>query len=237
MTGLTVYWKGRMATEEIEFEHAHEQILLSDRLEKMREDIWRKTVHKYPNSYDGSILVLDAISSNDQELILHTKEIKFSRILVLEKVGKGLGQYGTMGLQVAVFSNNRQYLLYGERSHTEMYCPGLYSLPGGMLEVKDAKQSFDLACMRELKEEVSIEVREERHLIGIVKDLHSSVGVTLIVEGIAKKRPQAKEQVQGNEEWREEILMWHDIDSLASLRRHQVLSGLFFLKEEIPEIQ
>lgn len=237
MTGPTVYWKGRMATEEIEFEHAHEQILLSDRLEKMREDIWRKTVQKYPDVYDGDILVLDAIATEKQKLMLHTKEIKFSRVLVLEKVGKGLGQYGTMGLQVAVFSNNRQYLLYGERSHTEMYCPGLYSLPGGMLEVKDAKQSFDSACMRELKEEVSIEVRGERHLIGIVKDLHSSVGITLIVEGVARKKPQAGEQVHGNEEWREKMLMWHDIDSLASLGESEVLSGLLFLKEEIPKFQ
>ncbi|MBS3793950.1 MAG: NUDIX domain-containing protein [Candidatus Thorarchaeota archaeon] len=237
MKGHTVYWKGRVATGNIEFEHSHERILLSHKLEEIREHIWEETVQQYPNSYDGDILVLEGVSSKNERMILHTKEIKFSRVLVLERIGQKLGEYGTVGLQMAVFSENHQYILYGERAHTEMYCPGLYSLPGGMLEVSDTEGSFDHACMREFLEEVSIDIHEGRHLIGIVKDLHSAVGITLIVKGEAKTKPQAGRQIQGNKEWKDETLKWYDVDSLASLGKHQVLSGLLFLKKEFSALQ
>ena len=86
MPQLKLLWKGRIPLEKIEWEFDSErEYKLSSELEVKREEIWQNTISKYPDSYDGKLLVLNEFKINSQTAFLSMGFFTFSRILTLEK--------------------------------------------------------------------------------------------------------------------------------------------------------
>ena len=139
--------------------------LLSDDLETQREHVWTEMITKFPETYDGDVLILDDFQVIDDKIIFNLGFMKFSRILTLEKLKQRPPGYGSLGMQAIILSHDGYSVLAGKRAESLPYCPSFYAVPGGILEVIDTKGSFESACMRRNKSLSSI--RE-------VPDWHSS---------------------------------------------------------------
>jgi len=233
MSDLTLYWKGKAPLDKVKwtFDPSRE-VLLDPILEKKRQDIWQENLVKHPDIYDGQLLVLEEFDVSGEAAMLEMSSIRFSRILILEEMGLGIDGYGVLGFQAIILSPNREYILFGERSETSLYCPLYNSVPGGMLEVEDAKGSFQAACMRELEEEAHINLESEMALVASVCEVQGRLGVVMLVEAVSTENPVEGDTVGGNEEWTDRLLVWHPVEKLETLDENLALEGLLFAKEE-----
>ncbi|MHA1481149.1 MAG: hypothetical protein ACTSQZ_06985 [Candidatus Thorarchaeota archaeon] len=233
MNTLGIFWKGRIPIENVSWEYFPElEVKLSENLERMKEDIWEQTLVKDPNAYDGRCLVLNSFNVKGNHAVLRLGFIRYSRIMVLESIGKAMDGYGSLGFQALIFSPDKKQILFGTRASNLMYCPLFHSPIGGMLEEKDVVGTVDAACMREITEEAQIELDSKRDLVAIVAELHADIGVGLIIEGTARDIPELGTSVKGNEEWENGQLRWHPVDILEQLEESNSLDGLVFAKNE-----
>jgi ADP-ribose pyrophosphatase YjhB (NUDIX family) len=209
-----------------------EQIILADSFERQRENIWKSVQSQHPDSYDGNLLALKKFSVNNDDMILHMNIIKFSRILTLEKLGEHLRPYGTIGMQMIVLSPDKKHILIGQRSSNSLYCPNFFSCPGGMLEVVDAKGSFEEACLREFNEEVDFVLSDDLRVHAITSEIHGTVGAAFILSGTTKENPDVESSVIGNEEWEGSHLRWYSVQNLEMFAYSNSLESVVFVKEE-----
>ena len=233
MPDLQVFWKGKIPLDDVIWNFAPErEVFLSNDLEKQRENIWNEEVSTYPETYDGDILVLEDYNLIDGQMIFDLGFIKFSRVLTLAKVKQRPPGYGTLGMQAIIFSSCSTHVLAGKRTENTSYCPLFHTVPGGILEVSDTKRDFESACMRELHEEVDINLKPEKYLTGIIQEYHGSVGVAAIISTSASDNPKMNEKINGNEEWKGRELSWYPVDHLDDVTLENSLEGLLFLKKE-----
>jgi ADP-ribose pyrophosphatase YjhB (NUDIX family) len=233
MSQLNLLWKGRIPLEKVEWELDRKGgYKLSPELETKREEIWQKIVTDYPDSYDGSLLVLNDFSINSKSAFLKMGFIRFSRILTLEKFKSAFHKYGCMGVQSLIFSPKKTHILLGQRSEELMYCPLYYSGPGGMLETADAENPFQDAIMREVVEEVQVDFQLERYLVTIAKDLYTKVGVCFLVECEVAEPFNLSASVEGNEEWSDNQLLWYPIEDVRNLEESLFLESPVFVRDE-----
>jgi hypothetical protein len=101
-----------------------------------------------------------------------------------------------------------------------------------MLSIDDVENPFWLACMREITEEAHIELREEKLLIAITADLYTPVGTVLLLLAFAEEQPDVTKPVPGNDEWTNQELHWHPVETLTALDNSKLLEGLVFAKND-----
>jgi len=101
-----------------------------------------------------------------------------------------------------------------------------------MLEAEDAKGSVEAACMRELKEEVQLEVAPEKYLVAVVSNVKGVSGTNLLIEASASRGVNPKEWMSGNEEWVDSRLRWLPVEDLKNLDTKHALEGLVFAAEQ-----
>jgi 8-oxo-dGTP pyrophosphatase MutT (NUDIX family) len=232
MQELNLFWKGRIPLEKVTWKfHPEKELTLDANLEKKGRRSGKKTIAKFPDTYDGRLLVLDAIEINPKALHLDTAFTTFSRVLTLEKLKLGF-KYRCLGVQALIFSPNKEMILIGQRAE-DLYCPLYYGGPGGMLEVFDAADQFGIAVMREIEEEVKLEFQSQKSLVAIMKDMYTKVGTCLLIEYIASKRADFVGPVEGNEEWAGRQLRWYDIDELLNFEDSVCLESPVFVKREL----
>lgn len=226
-------WRGKIPLIDVEWNFSPEkECILSDELESYKNQIWDETLVEFPETYDGEVLVLDKFQFNEKGVKFALSFIRFSRILTLvKKQMKGPG-LGTLGFQAIIFTEDKKHILAGTRSEKSQYCPLFHSVPGGMLEVNDTKGHFENACMREIKEEVKIELASEKSLVGIIPELHGTIGVVTIISATAIGKYDLKKRVSGNDEWKDQELSWYDVDRLDQYIPENSLEGLLFVKNE-----
>ena len=230
---LKIFWEGKIPIQNVKWKFAPErEIFLSDSLEVQREDIWNAELSTYPETYDGDVLVLEDFSQGKEQMVFELGFIKFSRVLTLAKVKQRPPGYGTLGMQSIIFSQDGEYVLAGKRTENTSYCPLFHTVPGGILEVIDTKGDFESACMRELNEEVDINLKQEKYLTALIQEYHGSVGIVAAIMGMTSGNLEATEKVSGNEEWKDRTLTWYPVDHLDDVKFMNSLEGLLFLKKE-----
>ncbi len=229
---MQTYWKGSIPISRVSWIHRNDEVKLPEWLEDRREKEWHKLKADHPNSYDGNVLVLRNYHTTSDGLLLETCFIKFSALNILQAHEEHLRPYGTVGMQMIVLSPDGRSILYGQRAPQLMYCPGFFSVPGGILEVKDVKGSFEDAVLREFHEEVELPSPYGLNLISITSEIHGFVGVIFIVRGVVDALDSPHSVVSGNDEWANRVLHWHHADSLESLNENTILEGLLLSKHE-----
>lgn len=233
MLDLKTIWRGKIPLEDVVWNFSSErEYFLSEELEKQREEIWTRTVATYPETYDGKILILDEFLQTNHQMVFDLGFIKFSRVLTLDKVKQRPPKYGTLGMQAIIFSPCWTNILAGKRSENLQYCPLFHTTPGGILEASDTEGSFESACMREINEEVEIELESKKYLVGLLTELHGSVGTVALISGTASGNPKLNEAIPGNEEWIDNKLSWYPLDNLEDVKFENSLEGLLFVKKE-----
>ena len=228
-----MYWRGRIPVQNVEWKFSGDrEQFLSEDLEKEREEIWKNTVQSYPDTYDGKVLTLDDFRFEENSISMNLGYTRFSRVLTLDKVKASPQGYGSLGVQAALFSSDRKYLLLGQRSTEMMYCPLYYGIPGGIFEITDTDSGFESACLREVTEEVEIEINPEVELVALLPELHGTVGVAAIIAGTVSDTANVRKHVSGNEEWVDRKLSWHSVDALQEFVPDNSLEGLILVKHE-----
>lgn len=229
MPDLKILWKGSIPLEDVIWNFNPErEFFLTNDLEKQREEIWNEEVSAYPETYDGDILVLEDYNLIDEQMVFDLGFIKFSRVLTLAKVNQRPPGYGTLGMQSIIFSACSTYVLAGKRTENTSYCPLFHTVPGGILEVSDTKGNFEAACIRELHEEVDINLKSEKYLTAILQEHHGSVGVAAVIATSASDNPEVNEKISGNEEWIDRELSWYSVDQLDDVILDNSLEVIFF---------
>lgn len=201
-------------------------------MEEHREEIWNNTLIKYPETYDGKVLILDRFESMKDIMMFELSFIRFSRTLTLVKTGQHAPGLGVLGFQAIIFSPDMNHVLAGIRTRESQYCPLFHSTPGGILEVEDTVGDFENACMREIEEEVDVTLENKKHLVAMMSKLHGTVDVVAVISGVVSNSPNIHENVVGNEEWKDSELSWYNVDRLDNCTPDNSLQGLLFVKEE-----
>ena len=234
---MKIYWKGSIPCKKIQWFLEGEHKILPTNLEERREEIWKRVLTEYPDSYDGDLLELKEFKANEEDMELSMNIIKFSRVLTLERLGEYLKPYGTIGMQMVVLSHDREYLLIGQRASSSMYCPLYYSCPGGMFEVSDTEGSFEEACLREFNEEVELTLNDNLKLLAITSEINGTVGVVFLLVGTTRNPPDVTIPVKGNEEWEDTQLLWYSIQSLDRFTYSNSLESIVFVKEYLDKFR
>ncbi|MFX0206380.1 MAG: NUDIX hydrolase, partial [Candidatus Hodarchaeota archaeon] len=128
-----------------------------------------------------------------------------------------------------------KYLLIGERAHKSDYRPGYQAIPGGIYEKGDSESSLLKACLRELKEEVTIDVNQHSfYLIAMVREA-SGLGICLLVEVETTSPDSPLKKIQGKEEWERNILEWIKFSQIREIRHDKISERLYFLRSKLEE--
>ncbi|TFG30010.1 NUDIX domain-containing protein, partial [Candidatus Thorarchaeota archaeon] len=155
-----------------------------------------------------------------------------SRILTLVRTGQHAPCHGVLGIQAIIFSPDMNHVLAGIRTKESQYCPSFHAVPGGILETRDTEVSFEDACMREIVEEVDIDLIPEKHLVALISELHGTVGIVAVISGDATGENETNGLIKGNEEWVNSELSWYDVNKLDQCTSENSLEGLLFVKQE-----
>ncbi len=191
-----------------------------------------KNSNYIPPNIDGKILILDDFQYTNGPMVFDLGFMRFSRIITLDEVKQRPPMYGSLGMQAIIFSPCKTHVLAGLRSENSSYCPLFHTVPGGILETSDTEGSFESACMREINEEVEVMLETEKHLVGLLSEVHGSVGVVALISRTVSGTPKLNERIQGNEEWTECELSWYPVDKLEDVKLDNSLEGLLFVKRE-----
>ena len=201
-------------------------------MEDRREEIWLEILGRYPETYDGKVLILDDFRLIENIANFRLSFMRFSRVQTLVRMKQKAPGYGVLGFQAIIFSKKKDHVLAGVRSENSQYCPLFHTVPGGILEIKDAEGSFEDACMREVNEEINVDLVLEKHLVALMSELHGTVGVVAIISGQVSNEVEINDHLEGNDEWLNSEVSWYDVDSLSHILPENSLQGLLFVKEE-----
>jgi 8-oxo-dGTP pyrophosphatase MutT (NUDIX family) len=208
-----VLWKGCLAlkTASWKFDPSWTYALPLE-LEQSRVAIWNQAKKDFPQIYDGKLLCLTSYNCEANELTLDVGIIRFSQMMTHERTDVPIQDgYGSLGVQVAIFTRDRRFLLVGERSQNSDYRPGWLTIPGGIFEETDVSNSIIEAINREMREEVTLKLRQN------FTQLAES-------ETIDVSKP-----VMGNEEWEGQVLRWLPCAELPHLNHERIFEGLDFI--------
>ncbi|MFX0144925.1 MAG: hypothetical protein ACFE9C_12695 [Candidatus Hodarchaeota archaeon] len=158
MQNINVLWEGELSLEFIKWNKKKlYEFQLPPKYSSKIQSCWETHIKENPNDYDGQLLFLDSFHFKDNHLYLDTSCIRFSTVTFMEKnkikVQKGIG---VLGAQYLIFSPGKKYFLVGKRALNLSYYPGVETIPGGILEIKDLDGPPRDALIRELKEEVCL---------------------------------------------------------------------------------
>ena len=160
-------WSGKIPLFDVNWTFLqHKKFDFSNEFLKDKNRYWKKYILQFPQLYDGDLLFLDDFSVEGKRMELTTRSIKFSTLTyMISKNIKLSESLGSLGFQLFVCDPKGEKFLLGERSQSSEYKPGHYTIPGGMFEVEDSIDSVANACLREIKEELYLDL-DPNTLIG-----------------------------------------------------------------------
>ena len=230
-------WEGSLQINNIFWDHnPHKSVSISSQELAKIEHNWKNQKKKYPNLYDGTILLLDEFifEKNNNRIRIKTQNLRFSILNYFVQNKMTLPEtYGSLGFQVIIKTLNNTYLLLGKRSHLSEYKPLYWTVPGGMLEEKDVKHPFIEAVIRELSEEINLPINiNSFNLIAILPEI-SGNGIVLLLKAFVTNDINISKHVSGNEEWEDHILYWISEKDLVNLNLERSMEGLRYLIQKL----
>ncbi|UCG00859.1 MAG: NUDIX hydrolase [Candidatus Heimdallarchaeota archaeon] len=230
-----ILWEGRIPLSSVIWTFdPNKTFKFSPLFEEQRQQIWNAMCKTHPHLYDGQILILNDFSFEKNILKLNTWTIRFSCIQVFLKKNLEVPKFGGLGFQAIITDPTYSYLLIGERAHTSEYKPGYKAIPGGIFEESDSKKSLLEACLRELKEEIQIDVNPESFFIIAMVREASKLGTCLIIE-VETREDVSQQSLYGNDEWESNQLEWIEFSQVFDLKHKHLTEGLHFLRSKLIE--
>jgi 8-oxo-dGTP pyrophosphatase MutT (NUDIX family) len=236
MNSVEILWEGTLSLNHIKWNNKNfSHCEYFQEYELAAKTNWNKHIKIYPYDYDGTLLFLENFHLENNFLHLSISLTKFSMINYLLKQNILLERgYGALGTQYLIFSPNRDYILVGERTHTQSYFPGAINVPGGILEREDLTHNPSEALIRELKEEVSIPLQPQFYLRAILGGW-DNVSVTFLISGVIDNHQKFDpEQTYPSDryEWKGN-LRWLSLIGLKKMSSNNFLDGLTYYQSKL----
>ena len=230
MVNFQILWSGAILLENVQWRgQGTGDYCLVPEQEKEREKIWIHSKAQYPRIYDGNLLFLDKFHVANDIIQLFISGIRFSTLLVLEKFRSSIVKgFGVLGVQCAISSPDNNYILVGKRSLYSSYCPGLITLPGGMLGLSDAQHKPHISLLREIYEEVAISFQSVS-ITALLRE-HNFRSVIILMETKMSDNDMfiPHQTIPGKgDEWEDELYWLHRSD-LIHLPSETILEGLSY---------
>ncbi|MEJ2296566.1 MAG: hypothetical protein P8Y23_17605, partial [Candidatus Lokiarchaeota archaeon] len=126
MNSLEIFWEGTLSLDHVKWKNKNLSYCEYFReYEIAAKNDWNNHIKIYSHDYDGTLLFLESFHLDKDTLQLSISLIKFSMVNYLLKHNISLRRgYRAIGVQYLVFSPNQNYILVGERAHTQSYFPG-----------------------------------------------------------------------------------------------------------------
>ncbi|MFW9779069.1 MAG: NUDIX hydrolase [Candidatus Heimdallarchaeota archaeon] len=237
MNSARVFWEQKITLSDVSWEHdPHYRFNFSSKILRLSKLHWKALSRQYPALYDGKILVLQNFSDKSGILKLTTSWIEFS-LLVYHNYNKLSipGTLGVLGCKVLITNPKETHFLLGVRSQKSEYKPGFVTLPGGLFEISDITNTVQEACLRELREELEIQVQEDvMDLIAIIRGEKGNSAILMIYTTCRTLGnggvPDVSIPVVGNEEFQDNLLRWTSFEQIPYLESPNLMEGLQYLK-------
>lgn len=235
---IQAIWEGQFPLENIVWDkQLYNEFRLQRELDSQRIAHWNQFLKANPKAYDGKLLFLRNFEFIGDNLVLKVGYVRFSTIVFMEANKLTVkGGSGVLGIQCLIFSPCNHYILVGERLLSEPYCPGLTTVPGGMLEETDLENKPSVALMREVHEEVFLLLQPKVTLRSIFSDRNQiSAGFLISSTLVDSYNFDPHQCVQGEgEEW-EDNLRWISVDQILELPDDTLYDGLIYFKSKLKE--
>jgi 8-oxo-dGTP pyrophosphatase MutT (NUDIX family) len=228
----TALWEGVIPLSGVLWDICSETIdQLPLELETKRETLWHEQIKLYPHLYDGDIVSLLHFLAFDDSVVLSVGRIKFSQIYTIYHERARLPQFGkSLGVKFVIYNQSKSEFLVGQRQRNSEYKPLYFTLPGGILEVSDLDKPVVEACLREIQEELKIQVDSSTfNLIAIIRDV-DELGIQLLTEVIIVN-DQDPQNLVPNDEWEKDSVHWITIEDLKQMDEKLILEGLHFVRK------
>ncbi|MFW9855704.1 MAG: NUDIX domain-containing protein [Candidatus Thorarchaeota archaeon] len=237
MNSAKVFWEQKITLSDVSWEHDPQyRFNFSSKVLRLSKLHWKELSRQYSALYDGRILVLQNISESSGVLTLTTSWIEFSLLAYHNRNELSIpGTHGVLGCKVLITNPKETHFLAGVRSQKSEHKPGFLMLPGGLFEISDINGTLQEACLRELREELEIQVQEDlMDLIAIIRGEKGNAAILMIHTkcGILGdgEAPDVSIPVAGNEEWQDNILRWIPLEQIPYLDSTNLMEGLKYLK-------
>jgi len=229
-------WEGNLSLKQIKWGKKLDlEYTLSEFQKPLIEKHWKHHLEKFPEDYDGKLLYLFNYHFRGNKLILDLGYIRFSTVIFMVsngiKVDSGIGM---LGMQSLIFSPKNRYILVGERLPHVSYYPGYTTIPGGMLEINDLKLNPEKAFVREINEEVKLELDNEAFLISILNGWNG-VSVTFVLKTKVKEDYpfDPKESIFAEKEEWQNKLNWISLEQIKKYDKTKLLDGLIYFQSKL----
>ena len=206
--------------------------------EHLVDPIWKEFQKKHPQSYDGSLVLLEDFEVDEkfscgcELLTLHLSKVNFSTFIACKEIGTPLNRFGVLGTQCAILSPDKSHIIVGRRGLDNSYCPGKLTIPGGMLETTDLQQ-LQASLMREVREEIAIEEGNINNIqIKTMLREHENFSTIILLTAILYQPFYQKQTFKGNDEWQDKKLFWLSFEALKTIPDHELMEGLTYLKRK-----
>lgn len=235
---IQAIWEGQLPLENIVWDkQLNYEFRLPRELDSQRDANWNQFLKANPKAYDGKLLFLRNFEFKGDNLALKVGYVRFSTIVFMEEKKLTVeGGSGVLGVQCLIFSPCNHYILVGERLLSEPYCPGLTTVPGGMLELTDLENKPSVALMREVHEEVFLPLQPKVTLRSIFSDRsHVSAGFLISSTLDDSYKFDSHQCIQGEgDEW-EDNLRWISVEQILELPDDTLYDGLIYFKSKLME--
>ncbi|MFW9929339.1 MAG: NUDIX hydrolase [Candidatus Thorarchaeota archaeon] len=189
------------------------------------------------NTYDGELLLLTkfTIDEINESIIFHVGNMNFSTLRYLISKNYPFSSVGrVLGVQCMIYNPLTQKILIGKRSLDSIYCPGIYTLPGGMLEKGDLKNTPIKAFLREIIEEINLTINPSFKLLAFLQEQYDRSLIVLFTSNFNENNEKDLSKYQPiarGEEW-ENDLFWISIEDLQKIKSEKLMEGLSYLKDQ-----
>lgn len=238
MVNTSTLWEGKVELANILVSIDHLSRMPKKKYPKtMVNPIWKEFQAKYPQTYDGSLVLLEDFEVDEkfscgcEMLTLYLSKVNFSTLIACKETGTFLNQFGVLGTQCAIISPDKKYIIVGRRGLDSNYCPGKLTVPGGMVETTDIHQ-LHTSLLREVQEEIAINKIKNIQISTLLRE-HGNYSTILLLTA-ELDQPFDRDQIfQGNEEWQDRKLFWLSLEALKSIPDNELMEGLTYLKNKI----
>lgn len=208
-----------------------------DQIQKRIKKIWVDYQQKYPDSYDGKLILMrefehtEDLTGDNSFLLFNVSIVHYSTIIGLKNLQIPIQNYGFIGTQIAIFNDARTHVLVGKRRYNQDYAPGILTFPGGILEVNDITNPA-ISLLRELNEEIDIKIKQVQCSALLAE--HTGYSLILLITGIIDQPFNSHEKIKEKEnEFAENELFWLELEKLRELDDKELMEGLSFLKRTV----
>lgn len=228
-----VFWSGFCNLEHIIIQNAN--VSEFEIQNKQIDSLWDSYRKNYPDSYDGKLLYLKSfefevhLDETSTLLFLDIGYLRYSTLIGIQTLQLQTPFYGIIGTQIAVFSPDEEYVLVGKRKLNQNYAPGLLTFPGGMLELSDLNLSSKEIFLRELVEEIDIQIKKPK-LIALLSEHTNHSIIFLISAKIDQTFSKDEVFLENENEFENNELYWLKITELKDFKTEELMEGLSFFK-------